>query len=83
MSFSNIKKNLRPGIEIPLDSPNSGQFMFPSHFYNNMSLSNVKKKLSTGIGILLDSPKTVFRCLGRFEIGHFFLGELVPTVHNN
>ena len=27
--------------------------------------------------------KTVLRCLGRFEIGHYFLDELVPTVNNN
>ena len=27
--------------------------------------------------------KTVSRCLGRFKIGHYFLGELVPTVNNN
>ena len=27
--------------------------------------------------------RTVSRCLGRFKIGHYFLGELVPTVNNN
>ena len=38
--------------------------------------------IQTIFGMNIDySFKTVFRCLGRFEIGHYFLGELVPTIN--